>query len=37
MADISPLVAVTGAVWGLLNREVKPARSAYEDSDILML
>lgn len=30
VADISPLVAVTGAVWGLLNKEVITARSAYE-------
>lgn len=30
-ADISPLFAVTGAVWGLLNKEVVQTRSAYED------
>jgi hypothetical protein len=32
-ADISPLVAATGAVWALLNREVVAVRSAYEDDD----
>lgn len=32
-ADISPLVAATGALWALLNKEVKKARSAYEDDD----
>jgi len=38
-ADISPLVAVTGALWGLLNKEVVVVRSAYEDdeSELIML
>lgn len=31
--DISPLVAATGAVWALLNKEVVAARSAYEDAE----
>jgi hypothetical protein len=34
-ADISPLVAATAAVWGLLNRELVEAKSAYEDDDDL--
>ncbi|AYN55875.1 terminase [Microbacterium phage Coltrane] len=38
-ADISPLVAATGAVWGLLNKEVVNRRSAYEaeDAELMML
>lgn len=32
-ADISTLVAATAAVWALLNKDVSPARSAYEDAD----
>lgn len=36
-ADISPLVAVTGATWGLLNKEVVVARSAYEDADSALI
>jgi phage terminase large subunit-like protein len=32
-ADISPLVAVTAAVWALLNKEVVVQQSAYEDAD----
>lgn len=32
-ADISPLVAVTGALWGLLDKEAVVAQSAYEDED----
>lgn len=35
--DIAPLVAVTGAVWGLLNKDVEPERSAYEDADLMVL
>jgi hypothetical protein len=39
VADISPLVAVTGALWGLLNKELVAKRSAYEDeaADLIML
>lgn len=37
-ADISPLVAVTGAVWALLNKEASVSRSAYEgDAELIML
>lgn len=38
-ADISPLVAVTGALWGLLNKEVTTQRSAYtaDDDEFAML
>jgi len=38
-ADISPLVAMTGAVWALLNKEVVNKTSAYEgnDADVTML
>lgn len=38
-ADISPLVAVTGALWGLLNKEIVKTKSAYEvaeDYDLMM-
>lgn len=31
--DISPLVSITGAAWGLLNKEVIVQQSAYEDAD----
>lgn len=39
VADISPLVASTAAVWALVNREVVTAKSAYEtdlDIDIML-
>jgi hypothetical protein len=36
-ADISPLVAATGAVWALLNKEVVHVKSAYESSELLIL
>lgn len=35
--DIAPLVAVTGALWHALQREEAPIRSAYEDSDVLIV
>lgn len=35
--DIAPLVAATGAVWGLLNKETVPTRSAYESSGLMLL
>ena len=36
-ADISPLVAATGAVWLLLKPVEAPARSAYEDRGVLTI
>jgi hypothetical protein len=36
-ADISGLVAATAAIWGLVNRDVTPAVSAYESADLLIL
>lgn len=36
-ADISGLVAATAAVWGLVNRDVTPAVSAYESAELLIL
>lgn len=38
-ADISPLVAITGAVWALLNKEIVKPKSAYEaeDASLIML
>lgn len=32
-SDIAPLVAITGAVWGLLNKEVVVTISAYETAE----
>lgn len=36
-ADVSPLVAATAAVWGLLNREVVVQKSAYDTDDEIEL
>lgn len=34
--DIAPLIAVTGALW-LMSQDTAPARSAYEDHDLMIL
>lgn len=35
--DIAPLVAVTGALWHVLQRSEPEQRSAYEDSDLMVV
>lgn len=35
--DISPLMASTGAVWHALQHEPPPARSVYEDNDLMVV
>lgn len=35
--DIAPLVALTGATWGLLNKDFEPERSAYEDDSVNLM